>query len=207
LYKNEDLICMQCLGRLPYTKWHMDNENPLHRIFWGKVPIQGVTSMLYFHHGNRVQKLLHKLKYKGAKELGVYIGKRYGIQLKRVQPFSEVEAIVPVPLHPKKYKIRGYNQSEQFAIGLAQSMKIPVVSDQLFRKIASETQTRKSKIERWKNVKDIFAVKETDKLMGKHILLVDDVITTGSTLEACARVLLEIPDVKISVASIAAAHR
>jgi len=207
LYKNEHLICTYCLGRLPYTKWHMDQKNPLHMVFWGKLPIQGVTAMLYFHYANRTQKLLHKFKYKGVRQLGVFVGKRYGIQLIKFPPFSTVDIIIPVPLHPKKLKIRGYNQSEMFAYGLAQSMSISVVSDNLYRKTASETQTRKTKIERWENVKDIFGVANPENLVDKHILLVDDVITTGSTMEACARILLEIPGVQISVAAIAAAHR
>ncbi len=207
LYKNEDLICTYCLGRLPFTNWHKDKENPLQNVFWGKIQIEGVSAIFYFHNSNRVQTLMHKFKYRGVKELGIYFGKRYGLQLKEFSPFKEVEIIVPVPLHPKKQKIRGYNQSEQFAIGLAQSMQIAVVSDNLFRKTASETQTRKTKIERWQNVKDIFEVNNPEVLKGKHILLVDDVITTGSTLEACARILLEIPGVQISVAAMAAAHR
>lgn len=207
LCKNETLICTYCLGKLPYTHWHKDEENPLYAVFWGKIPVQGVTAMFYFHHGNRVQTLLHKFKYKDVRELGIYVGKRYGTQLKDASPFDDVDLVIPVPLHPKKQKIRGYNQSEMFALGLAQTMNIEAVSNNLFRKIASETQTRKTKIERWENVKDIFGVTNPDELIGKHILLVDDVITTGSTLEACASVLLEIPDLKISVAAIAAAHR
>lgn len=207
LCKNEELICTYCLGKLPYTHWHNDEENPLHAVFWGKVPMQGVTAMFYFHHGNRVQTLLHKFKYKDVRELGIYVGKRYGTQLKDASPFDDVDLVIPVPLHPKKQKIRGYNQSEMFALGLAQTMNIEAVSNNLFRKTASETQTRKTKIERWENVKDIFAVANPEDLEGKHILLVDDVITTGSTLEACAHVLLEVPNLKISVAAIAAAHR
>jgi len=207
LYKNEELICTYCLGRLPYTNWHKDMNNPLHSVFWGKISLQGVTAMFYFHAGNRVQTLMHKFKYKDVRELGVLIGKRYGVLLKEVFPFNEVDLIIPVPLHAKKQKIRGYNQSEQFANGLAKSMSIPVDSKSLFRKTASETQTRKTKIERWKNVKDIFGLANSEELIGKHVLLVDDVITTGSTLEACANVLQEIPDLKISVAAIAAAYR
>jgi ComF family protein len=207
LYKSEELICTYCLGRLPYTHWHKDIDNPLHAVFWGKISLLGLTAMFYFHKDNIVQKLMHKFKYKGVRELGIYVGKRYGMQLKDVFPFKDVDLIIPVPLHPKKQKMRGYNQSEQFAIGLAQSMNITVVSNNLFRKTESETQTKKTKIERWENVKDIFNVAEPEELEGKHILLVDDVITTGSTLEACASILLAIPRVQISVAAIAAAHR
>ncbi len=207
LYKNEEIICTYCLGRLPYTHWHKDESNPLHAVFWGKVSIQGVTAMFYFHHGNRVQTLLHKFKYKNVREIGIYLGKRYGTQLKNASPFDDVDMIIPVPLHPKKQQKRGYNQSEMFALGLAQTMNIPIDSKSLYRKTASETQTRKTKIERWENVKDIFGLVNSEELSGKHILLVDDVITTGSTMEACARVLLEIPNLKISVAAIAAAHR
>ncbi|MCD6091627.1 MAG: ComF family protein [Bacteroidales bacterium] len=207
LSKNEYLICTDCLGHLPYTYWHKEDSNPLHTVFWGKTPLLGVTAMLYFHKDNRVQKLLHKFKYKGVRELGIEMGKRYGAQLIEVHPFKEVDLIIPVPLHPKKKKIRGYNQSEQFALGLAKSMHIEVAADNLYRKTASETQTLKTKIERWENVKDIFGVRNPEELKGKHVLLVDDVITTGSTLDACAGVLLEIKDIQISVAAIAAAHR
>lgn len=163
--------------------------------------------MLYFHPKNRVQKLLHKLKYKGVKELGVLMGKKYGLMLKNAQPYDSIDYIIPVPLHPDKFKSRGYNQSEEFAKGLSLSMNIPQLNDQLFRKIASSTQTKKTKIERWENVKDIFEIKDSSLLEGKHILLVDDVITTGSTLEACARVLLEVKGIELSVAAIGAAHR
>jgi ComF family protein len=207
LYRNEELICLHCLGHLPYTHWHQDPENPLHAVFWGKMKIEGVSALLYFHHGNRTQKLLHKLKYKGVKELGEYIGKRYGNQLIEAYPFRDADVIIPVPLHPKKMKSRGYNQSEAFANGLSQSMHIPVDTKHLYRKIASSTQTKKSKIERWENVKSIFAIKKPEELIGKHVLLVDDVITTGSTLEACGAILLQIPNLKLSLASIAAAHR
>ncbi len=207
LNKNESFICTNCLGHLPYTQWHKDEANPLHSVFWGKIPLQGATAMLYFHKDNKVQKLMHQFKYKGVKELGFYIGKRYGAQLIEVNPFKQVDFIIPIPLHPKKLKSRGYNQSECFANGLSKAMKIEVLANHLYRIKASETQTRKSKIERWENVKAIFDVHNPDTLIGKHILLVDDVITTGSTMEACAHVLLEIPEVKISVAAIAAAHR
>lgn len=207
LYKNETLFCTHCLGRLPYTNWHRDPENPLHAVFWGKVPVKGVAAMLYFHHGNKVQTLLHKFKYKGVREIGHFIGKRYGYQLRTQEPFTEIDAIIPIPLHPHKQKKRGYNQSEVFARGLAEAMKVPVFTDVLIRKIASETQTRKTKIQRWENVKDIFEVVNGEKIIGKHLLVVDDVITTGSTLEASINLLLEHSGVQVSVAAIAAAHR
>ena len=207
LGKNDYLICTDCLGHLPYTQWHKNENNPLHAVFWGKIDLKGVTALFYFHNDSRVQKLMHKFKYKGTKELGFYLGKRYGSQLKNAEPFNTIDLIIPVPLHPDKMKKRGYNQSEQFANGLGQSMDVMVTTNNLYRKIASETQTLKTKIERWENVKDIFAVAHPEYLAGKHILLVDDVITTGSTLESCARVLLEIPEVSLSVAAIAAAHK
>lgn len=207
LFKNEYLICTRCFGLLPYTNWHKDEKNPLHAVFWGKVNLNGVTAMLYFHPKNRVQKLLHKLKYKGVRELGVLMGKKYGLLLKNAQPYNSIDYIIPVPLHPDKFKSRGYNQSEEFAKGLSLSMNIPQLNNQLFRKIASSTQTKKTKIERWENVKDIFEIQDSSLLEEKHILLVDDVITTGSTLEACARVLLEVKGLELSVAAIGAAHR
>mgnify|MGYP003891081497 CR=1 FL=1 len=207
LISKECLICTSCIGHLPYTDWHKGIDNPLQKVFWGKISARGVTAMFYFHQGGRVQKMLHKLKYKGVKELGVYLGELYGMQLKKAFPFSEVDLIVPVPLHPKRQKKRGYNQSEQFANGIALSMGIKVITANLIRKKPSQTQTKKTKIQRWENVKDIFEIKNPEQFVGKHILIVDDVITTGSTLESCGKILLEISDVSISVAAIAAAHR
>ena len=148
---------------------------------------------------------MHQLKYKGKKEIGVYIGKLYGEDLKKSPFYSNIDVIIPVPLHPKRKRRRGYNQSEMFARGLAEVFAKPYDIKTLVRTFASETQTKKSRFRRWENVKEIFALKNYQHLINKHILLVDDVVTTGATLEACAAMLLNIPGVKVSIATIACA--
>ena len=146
---------------------------------------------------------MHQFKYKGHKEVGVFIGNLYGDELIKSPFFNTVNIVIPVPLHRKKVKKRGFNQSERLAMGLSQSMNIDLVTSILVRKTASETQTKKTKFRRWENVKEIFDIEQAETLEGKHLLLVDDVITTGSTIEACATVLHQIPGVTVSVAGMA----
>lgn len=149
------------------------------------------------------QTLVHRLKYKGEKEVGVYLGKLLGRELSESEFFCDADVLLPVPLHPAKLKKRGYNQSEVIALGMEKSMKAKLDANILFRKVHTSTQTRKSRYERWENVKDIFGIRNPHLLENKHVILVDDVITTGATLEACAEILLDIPGVKLSVASLA----
>jgi len=169
----------------------------------GRVKLENVSAYFYFSKGGKVQHLMHQFKYRGRHEIGVYFGKLYGTDLKQADSFRDVEMVIPVPLHPKKLRKRGYNQSEKFGAGLAQSMEIALESKILIRTYASETQTRKSRFSRWENVKEIFTVKEPEKIANKHVLLVDDVITTGATMEACANHLLEVEGTRVSVASLA----
>jgi len=206
LYQHEEVICSSCLVHLPKTFFHKDANNPLLSLFWGKIPIEMVSSFYFYNKGNKVQNLIHQLKYKKRPEIGVYLGKRYGNYLKKSPCFSSINVIIPVPLHQSKKIKRGYNQAEMIVQGLSSSMDIPYDSTSFIRSMATETQTRKSKQERWENVKNKFKVVEPEELKNKHILLVDDVITTGSTMEACAQVLLEEEGVKVSMVSIAAAH-
>ena len=203
LMHNEEIICMSCLFHLPKTNFHQDQENPVSRLFWGRVNIHAAAAFYYFRKGSKIQHLMHQFKYKGHKEVGVFIGDLYGDELKKSPCFNTVNVVIPVPLHRKKIKKRGFNQSERFAMGLSQSMKIDLVTSVLVRKTASETQTKKTKFRRWENVKEIFDIEQAKTLEGKHLLLVDDVITTGSTIEACATVLHQIPGVKVSVAGMA----
>lgn len=206
LYQHEEVICSFCLLHLPKTFFHKDAHNPLLSLFWGKMPVEMVSSFYFYNKGNKVQNLIHQLKYKKRPEIGVYIGKRYGNYLKKSPYFSGIDVIVPVPLHQSKKKIRGYNQAEMIVQGLSSSMGIPYDTTSFIRSEATATQTRKSKQERWENVKNKFKVEAPDQIKSKHILLVDDVITTGSTMEACAQVLLAEEGVRISMVSIAAAH-
>jgi ComF family protein len=207
LLRHEKVICTQCRFELPKTQTISERDNPLEKIFWGRVPLEAVASYYYFQKGGKVQHLIHNLKYKGHKEVGVFIGKLMGLDLCKEPVFNSIDYIVPVPLHPSKKRKRGYNQSEAIADGLAESLQKEVDIKSLIRTRASETQTRKSRFKRWENVKEIFLITDFEKLKNKHILLVDDVLTTGATIEACAQQLLAIEGIKISVATLACAYK
>lgn len=206
LIKGEEVICSICHFHFPKTYFHNDPDNPLNRAFWGRVSLEAVAAYLYFQKGSTVQHLLHQLKYKGRQEIAHRIGKWYGTELRQADIFRETDLVIPVPLHPRKFRKRGYNQSQVFAEGLTAVMTAKPENRCLFRKEDSSTQTRKARYSRWENVENIFAVKNPEKIKDRHILLVDDVITTGATLEACAQALLEVPGVKVSVATIAYAN-
>ncbi len=205
LFKNENGICTSCLYYLPKTNYHLINDNPVEKIFWGRIHIAFASSFYNFNKGGKVQQLIHSLKYKGNEQVGIQIGKIYGWELRQQTGLNTVDLIIPVPLHKKKLRKRGYNQSVCFAEGLSSSMQLEMDSTILFRSLETETQTKKSRFLRWKNVENMFLIKDAHKIRDKHILLVDDVITTGATLEACARALLKAPGVRISIATIACA--
>lgn len=203
LFKNEEIICTSCMLHLPKTNYHLEKDNPVSKTFWGRINIETATAYYHYKKGGKVQHLIHRLKYQGYKEVGIFIGKQYGNELMKSRYFNTIDTIIPIPLHKKKQRKRGFNQSEMFAIGLSKSMNATLDTKSIFRAVATETQTRKTRFSRWENVSDIFKIKDAEKLKGKHILLVDDVITTGSTIEACVNILFNIPEVKISVAAIA----
>ncbi len=205
LWKQEETVCLSCEFHLPRTNFHLALENPVSQLFWGRINLESAAAFLYFNKGNKVQRLIHQLKYKGRKDIGIYLGRQYGQHLKYSPFFQTVQLIVPVPLHPKKLLQRGYNQSEQFAIGLGETMKIPVDPYAISRKKETETQTKKSRFRRWQNVAGVFDVINPGSMEMKHVLLVDDVITTGATLESCIHALSSIHGIRISVATIAAA--
>ena len=205
LWKQEETVCLSCEFHLPRTNFHLAIENPVSQLFWGRVNLESAAAFLYFNKGNKVQRLIHQLKYKGRKDIGIYLGRQYGQHLKYSPFFQTVQLIVPVPLHPKKLSQRGYNQSEQFAIGLGETMKIPVDPYAICRKKETETQTKKSRFRRWQNVAEVFDVTNPRSMEMKHVLIVDDVITTGATLESCIHALSSIHGIRISVATIAAA--
>jgi ComF family protein len=205
LIEQEQWICLHCLHHIPRTNHHLKADNPVAQLFYGRVPIEFATSFFYFSKGSKYQTLLHNLKYKGMKELGEEIGKHFGIDLMRSPGFSSVDVICPVPLHPQKEKKRGYNQSWWIASGMARQMQKELSDDNLKRITATETQTRKTRFERWQNVEGIFELTNPEAFSGKHILLVDDVVTTGSTLEACAYAILSKTDARVSIATLATA--
>jgi len=205
LQKNEHQLCLSCLNDIPKTNYHLMEDNPVEKRFWGKVPVYRATSFFFFQKGSSFQKVLHILKYKGNKEIGELLGKYAAIDLLDSPGFTSIDLIIPVPLHPKKLKSRGYNQSEWIGKGISAILNKPLDTTTLLRVRENATQTKKTVYERYENTEGIFQLSNNSVLEGKHILLVDDVLTTGSTLEACIRALLETPDIKISIFTLAVA--
>ena len=206
LMKGENILCIRCLYMLPRTNFHWHENNPISRIFWGRADIHAATSYLFFNKGGGVQKIIHQLKYKGNIETGKYLGELFGKDLVKSKLYNDVGFIIPVPLHSKKLHKRGFNQSEIISDGIGKAMRIKVISDLLLRLEHTETQTKKARYVRWENVKGKFGILNSERFEGKHLLLIDDVLTTGATLEACAQTLLEIPNVKVSMATLAYAQ-
>lgn len=198
----KDIICLQCERKLPQTQFHLEKENAFTERFWGRLKLHSGAAMFHFVKGGRTQRLIHQLKYKGRKDIGIELGKRYGRKLKKASLFSAVDLIVPVPLHPRKLRLRGYNQAAAIAEGLSESMEVPFIKDGLKRISYARSQTEKSRIERLENVMRAFKVNDPKKLKEKHILLIDDVLTTGATLESCGIKILEIEGTKLSMATI-----
>jgi ComF family protein len=207
LTEREKIICIDCEHHLPRTRFHDDPENPVAVSFWGRVEISSATAFLYFRRGTITQHLLHKLKYKGKKHIGRYLGELFACELVRTEFFQTIDAIIPVPLHPAKKRKRGFNQSELIARGMAKVMEAEVFERVLVRKTFSSTQTRKNRFERWKNVENIFSVEDKKRLEGLHVMVIDDVITTGATMEACLQALSEIDGIALSAGAIAFASK
>ncbi|MBC8320202.1 MAG: ComF family protein [Bacteroidetes bacterium] len=206
LVRKENIICLSCLYKLPKTNFHFHINNPISRIFWGRANIHAATSFLFFNKGGNVQNLIHQLKYRGNTETGRHLGELLGKDLKKSNLFNNIDLIIPVPLHPKKLHKRGFNQSEVIAEGIGYAMDVPVNADELQRTEHTETQTKKTRYTRWENVKGKFRVVNPENLAGKNILLIDDVLTTGATLESCAQTLLEVPKTIVSIATLAYAQ-
>ena len=205
LFEHEHEVCKICLRNLPRTGFELVDANPVSQMLWGRVQIERAASMYYYRKGELLQKLLHTLKYRGNYRLGEEFGKQMGKILFQAGYTAGIDAVIPVPLHEIKQRKRGYNQSEHIAGGLSAAANIPLITDNLIRTAYSESQTKKSRYERWENVSSVFAVVDPDELRGRHILLVDDVITTGATLEACTAALKEAGDVKVSIATVGVA--
>ena len=203
LMRNESLICTECFVIIPRTNYHFVEDNPVAQLFWGRCLIEKAAAFSYYNKGSRIRKLIHNLKYNGIREIGYDLGRLYGLSLKTSGFINDIDIIIPVPLHPLKERIRGFNQSETISMGIADVTRLPVDIKSLARILVSVTQTKRSRYERWTNVEGIFQVIDSKSIMGKHILLVDDVITTGSTIESCANELLRIEGVKVSVVALA----
>jgi ComF family protein len=189
---------------LPYTRFHNQRDNAVAQLFWGRTQVENATAYFVFRKGSRFQKILHKVKYRNHQNLGIELGRWFGQELSSTS-FNEIDCVVPVPLHWKKMKKRGYNQSDLIAQGIAETLNKPLATNIIKRIVENPTQTRKGRYERWTNVEGIFELCDSAATQNKHILLVDDVVTTGSTLEACASTILKAPGAKVSVAVLAMA--
>lgn len=205
LSRGERILCARCLFELPETGFHLMENNPVEQLFTGRIPVSAATACYFFHKNVSLQHIIHQFKYQNRKETAVFMGRLMGSMLQQSIFYSQIDGIIPVPLHSKKQMLRGYNQSELLSEGMADILHIPIIKKGLVRMEATESQTKKSRLERWQNVKDAFQVTEPVAIKGKHLLLVDDVITTGATIEACAEALLQVPGVKVSIAALAKA--
>lgn len=206
LLANEKVICTICRHNIPLTNHHLLQENEAYKKFYGRIPVEYASAFLYFHKKGIVQKLIHNLKYKGHEDIGTILGDWYAEDLKEILPYLNADEIIPVPLHTKKYKERGYNQVTTFGQSLSKNLNLNYNETILFRKVYSKTQSKKNLLGRTEAIDNIFDVRYTEKDHGKHFILIDDVITTGATLEACSHALLKIPGAKISIICMAMAQ-
>ena len=204
---NNNFLCLECSNNLPLTGFSLHANNPVEKMFWGRIAITAGTSEFYFSKGSIIQNLIHELKYKGNRKAGVYLGNLMGNSLLKSNRFLNIDMLVPLPLFAKKEFKRGYNQAMVLCEGIAEVMNLPIITKNVVRIIHTETQTKKGRIERWENVEKSFTVKDISLLKGKHILLVDDVITTGATMEACGAEILKVDDSRLSIAALAFATR
>ncbi len=205
LMSYENVICTKCRHEMPLTQHHKNPENDAFKKFYGRIPVEHVSALVYFHKKGIVQELIHSLKYRGQEAIGTVLGEWYGEELKSSQLLQTVDAIIPVPLHPKKLRERGYNQVTEFGNALAKKLEIPVNNSILYRQVYSKTQSQKNRLGRTEGIDTIFDISFDEKDHNKHFLLIDDVITTGATLEVCAKALLKIPGTKISIVCMAMA--
>ena len=206
LAKGEECLCARCNMDLPRTNYHQMKDNPVEKLFWGKIPLERATSYFFYRRGGDTRRILHSLKYGGQKEIGEIMGRHLAVELLSSGFFEGIDMLVPVPLHKKKEKLRGYNQSEWIARGVSVITLIPVFTSGMVREKNTETQTHKSALERWENVDGIFRVTIPEYFSGKHILIIDDVLTTGATTVACASAFDKVEDIRISILTLAVAE-
>jgi len=206
LFYGEKSVCIKCLYDLPYTDFHLYPDNPAAKLFWGRIQCHEVMALLYFKKGTKAQNLIHHLKYKGQTDVGFMLGRMIGEKLLSTGSYQKTDLIIPVPLHRKKENSRGYNQSKCIADGVARVLQLPVVTGLLTRQKNTVTQTKKSRYNRFENMQSVFEIRQPCALENQHVLLIDDVITTGATLEACGKILLDSGLKNLSIAAAAYAE-
>lgn len=206
LIVNETVLCTHCRHEMPLTQYHLDAKNEAVKKFYGKIAIEHASALLYFNKKGIVQELIHNLKYRGHEEIGTVLGDWYVEDLKELNLETPFDVVIPVPLHKRKLKERGYNQVTTFGKALAEGLKIDFNDSLLYRKSYSKTQSKKNLLGRSDNIENLFDVISAEENQHKHFLIVDDVLTTGATLEACSRALQKIPGAKISIVCMAMAN-
>lgn len=199
-------ICISCRGDLAFLNIRVFENNPVQQLFWGRVNFEKATAFTKFEKNGKMQKLLYALKYNGVKDVGVTLGELAALEIGTSDFFKNIDVIIPVPIHAKKLKKRGYNQSQFIAEGIQNITELPVYSQVIKKELNTASQTRKKRFERFENVSNTFTLIDSISLKNKHILIVDDVVTTGSTLEACANALLQVEGVKLSLLTISATY-
>lgn len=205
--EQDHFLCLKCHASLPKTEFHLYPNNPIEKIFWGRLPITHATAQYYFTKASLMQHLMHQLKYRGNKELGLYLGRLMGHAFKQSNRFERIDALIPLPLFPAKEKGRGYNQATVLCEGISEVMAKPIVKNAIVRTMHTDSQTKKNRVQRWENMEGRFELVNLGAIKDKHVLLVDDVITTGATLEACGTELLEAENVRLSVATLCFSSR
>ena len=203
----ESRLCLHCLDAMPETNFERHASNPIEKMFWGRLSLVNAAATFYFTKESLMQNLMHQFKYKNNKDLGLQLGRLMGIALKESKRFENIDALVPLPLFPFKEKKRGYNQATVLCEGIAEILFLPILKDVITRPQHTETQTKKGRIERWKNIEGKFELVKKEAINNKHILLIDDVVTTGATLEACGSELLKTQNTKLSIATLCQASR
>ena len=207
LLNDKQLLCLQCINHLPHTNFAQHANNPIEKIFWGRIPLVAAHSEFYFAKETLIQRLIHQLKYKGNQDIGYFLGELMAKSLLNSNRFKNIDYLVPLPLYPEKERKRGFNQAAVICNGISASMHIPVMAGNVIRQRYTETQTKKHRRERWENVADSFLVKDPTILCNKNLLLVDDVITTGATLEACGHSIAQTANVQLSLATLSMATK
>lgn len=197
------MLCLRCTAELPVTNFFDQKGNPVEEKFYGRMAIKSAAAAYYFTKDSMLENLVYQLKYQGNKDIGVYLGKLMGEMLQQSQRFQDVDAIIPLPLNKRREKKRGYNQATAIANGIHSVWDKPLLDKAVLRTIYTETQTRKDRLSRWENMQGVFAIAQPEALRGKHLLLIDDVVTTGASLETCGMEILKVDGVTLSLATVA----
>lgn len=199
----EQYVCTHCRHSLPVTNYHLDGDDSVLKVFYGRAKLEHATALLRFEKKGITQQLMHNLKYKGHEDVGVFLGKWLGTELKEAKDYQTIDLVIPVPLHKKKLRKRGYNQVAKFGQEIASQLETNYCDDVLIKITNTTSQVNKTRLGRWINNDELFSIQNKEKITNKHVLLVDDIITTGATMEACISVLNKAENVKISIASMA----